>query len=150
MIDKELYSKIHALLPISCLDLVIINQGKILLIYRNRLPAKDQYWFPGGRILKNESFEAAAKRLALGETGIHVNLVKTLGADNLIFPEDPFGHGHGTHTVTCVAYCEPVTTDVKVDNNHDSHIWWDPADTSIKLDKYVTSWSDVALRLKGF
>lgn len=140
MIDRELYSKIHELLPIACLDLVIINQGKILLVKRNREPAKDQYWLPGGRIFRNETFAEAAKRLALGETGINIEFIKMLGTDNLKFPEDPFGHGQGTHTITCIAQCVATTTDVKVDENHDAHLWWDPAD-QMNLHEYVTYWA---------
>lgn len=145
MIDKELYSKIHELLPISCLDIVIIDDGKVLLVKRNRKPAEGQYWLPGGRILRNESFADAAKRLVLGETGLHINAVETLGVDNLIFTDDPFGHGQGTHTVTVVTKCVPVTTDVKVDGNHDNHIWWDPKTPLEGLHEYVTSWADAAL-----
>ena len=146
MIDKELYSKIHELLPIACVDLLIVDDGKILLVKRNREPAKDQYWFPGGRMLRNETFAGAAKRLALGETGLHINAVETLGVDNLIFVEDPFGHGQGTHTVTCVVKCMPITTDIKLDPNHDSYIWWDHTPLE-GLHEYITSWSDAALRL---
>lgn len=147
MIDKELYSKIHELLPIACLDLVMIDDGKVLLLKRNRKPAENQYWLPGGRILRNETFADAAKRLALGETGLHINAVETLGVDNLMFTDDPFGHGQGTHTVTVVVKCVLVTTDVKVDSNHDSHIWWDPKTPLEGLHEYVTSWSDAALGL---
>lgn len=144
MIDKELYSKIHELLPIACLDLVILHQNKILLVKRNRKPAKDQYWLPGGRILRNETFTEAAKRLALGEAGIQVDVVRTLGADNLIFTDDPFGHGQGTHTISCIVECIPITTDVKVDSNHDGFIWWNPSD-KLELDNYVTRWSSLVL-----
>jgi ADP-ribose pyrophosphatase YjhB (NUDIX family) len=99
-------------------------------------------------MLRNETFVDAAKRLALGETGLHIDAIETLGVDNLMFPDDPFGHGQGTHTVTVVVKCVPVTTDVKIDGNHDHYTWWDPSELIYNLHPYVTSWSDTALGLK--
>ena len=147
MIDKDLYSKIHELLPIACLDLVIVDEGKVLLIRRNRQPAKDQYWLPGGRIFRDETFIDAAKRLALTETGLHINNIETLGVDNLIFNEDPFGHGQGTHTITCVMKCIPTTTDVKLDANHSAYVWWDPTEPGAALHEYVRVWTKSTLGL---
>ena len=145
MIDQELYSQMHQLLPIACLDLVIIQSGKVLLVKRNKEPAKGQFWLPGGRIFRNETFDDAAKRIALGETGLQINNIKTLGADNIIFDTDPFGHGKGTHTITCVVKCIPATPDVHVDQNHDDFFWWDPRMHHEELSDYVTYWTDTAL-----
>lgn len=147
MIPTELYSKIHELLPIVCIDLVIVKNGHILLLKRNRKPAEGQYWLPGGRMLRDETFVDGAKRLALGETGLHVDAIETLGVDNLMFPDDPFGHGKGTHTVTVIVKCVPVDTEVKIDGNHDTYVWWDPSELIYNLDPYVTSWTDTALGL---
>lgn len=145
IIPNDLYAKIHESLPIFCLDLVIVQDQKILLVKRNREPAKDQYWFPGGRMFKGEQFMDTARRIAQGEVGIHIDSIQILGADNLVFAEDPFGHGKGTHTPTCIIKCNLVTNDIKLDQNHDEFLWWDPTKPIDGLHSYVALWALKAL-----
>lgn len=124
LIEKTLYSKIHQIIPIACIDLVIRHKNKILLIKRNVEPAKNQYWFPGGRILRNETFIEAAKRIAKNEVGLTVSKLSCIGTGNLIFKEDPFGHGLGTHTVSFIYKCYADKCTPSLDNNHIDYIWW--------------------------
>lgn len=125
MIEKELYSKIHELMPIATVDLIIIKDGKILLIKRKLDPAKGQFWFPGGRIERNESFQNAAKRLALKEVGLTIEKFEQIGVGNLTFETDPFGHGKGTHSVTFVMRANLAGNDLpKLDENHSEFTWW--------------------------
>jgi colanic acid biosynthesis protein WcaH len=127
IIEKDVYSKIHSLIPIPCVDLVIIRDNRILLVRRKLEPAKGQYWFPGGRIMRNESFVNATKRLAKAEVGLDIDIKKIahIGIGNLLFPTDPFGHGQGTHSVTFVFKCVVGNDNPILDQNHDEFIWWD-------------------------
>lgn len=125
MIDQPLYTKIHKLMPIPCIDLVIVRNNKLLLIKRNREPAKLQYWLPGGRIFRGESLEATAKRIAKDEVGLSVSRLEFLGIGNLLFKEDPFGHGCGTHTVTFIYKCYAARGTPSLDGNHIDYVWWD-------------------------
>lgn len=50
--------------PLVSIDLVVRNQqGNILLGERTNRPAQGYWFVPGGRILKDETFEGAFKRL---------------------------------------------------------------------------------------
>jgi ADP-ribose pyrophosphatase YjhB (NUDIX family) len=124
-IPPNLYSSMHAILALPTIDVVILQRGKALLLRRIREPAKDQLWFPGGRLFKNEAFEDAARRLALGEAGIAVAKLEFLGIDNLIFPTDPFNHGLGTHMVSLLFRCRPAKPEIPVscDENHAGYVW---------------------------
>ena len=143
MIDKELYVQIHTLMPIPCVDLVITRANKILLVRRKEEPAKGQLWFPGGRIMRGESFTAAAKRLAKAEAGLDVITLCHVGVGNLTFDEDPFGHGQGTHAVTFVIKCTAMgTTDPILDDNHSTFCW--VANPGNDVDPYVRQFAYLA------
>lgn len=100
-INDNLYQSILANIPIVCVDVAIIKSNQVLLVRRNREPAKGEWWLPGGRLYKNESLSACAVRKAQEETGIYClpgPLVHTQGTifDNVhsvnfcyvMFPKD--------------------------------------------------------------
>ena len=56
--------------PIISVDLIIKNKkSEILMGKRINNPAKNFYFVPGGRILKNESIDDAIERISLNELG---------------------------------------------------------------------------------
>ena len=77
-IPKNTYKKIHALMPIPCVDIVIVHNGAVLLGLRNNKPAQGTYWFPGGRVLKGETLFEAAQRKTKQETGLNIKIIKQL------------------------------------------------------------------------
>lgn len=101
-IPKELYSKIHELMPIICVDIVVGSGDGIILIKRDTEPAKGEWWFCGGRILKGEKLKSAARRIVKREAGLVINHTTYVGHDQTSFDTDPFGHGFGTHTINFV------------------------------------------------
>lgn len=68
----------------------------------------------------------AAARLLEGETGLSPGPLSFLGAGDLGFPDDPFGHDMGTHAVTLVLSCRPEGGAVSLDGNHSGHVWAAP------------------------
>jgi len=63
-IPDEEYKYILKNMPILCVDLLIMHDGRCLLLKRDNEPAKGEYWFAGGRVRKLETIESAAKRIA--------------------------------------------------------------------------------------
>lgn len=124
-IPEGIFRKIHELMPIMCVDLCIVRDGRVLLLKRKKNPDAGRYWLPGGRLIKGESVHAAALRIARAETGMGVNVERFLGYTDLVFEEDPFGHGKKTHTVSLVFVCNPTSAEVVFDENHSSYLWWD-------------------------
>lgn len=57
-------------MPVTCVDLIVIHKNKFLLGKRMNKPLKNNWCFPEGRILKDESFDQAIYRKAKEETGL--------------------------------------------------------------------------------
>ena len=90
------------------------------MVKRKENPAKDKWWLVGGRVFKNESLESAARRKVTEEIGLSVNsLVRLIEGYELLFKEDPYGHGNGTHTVvTCFMSEIETIKNIKLDDFH--------------------------------
>ena len=101
-IPTDLYTDIHQHMPIICVDIVIYYNESILLIKRSVEPAKDEWWFPGGRLLKLERLRNAPERIVKKETNLEITQLSYIGFDETVFDTDPFGHGEKTHTINHV------------------------------------------------
>jgi 8-oxo-dGTP pyrophosphatase MutT (NUDIX family) len=79
------------------------------------------WWLPGGRLLKGETFFAAAQRKAREETGLtNVSCIQILGVWNTFFPTSNWDNetDKGTQTVNPIVLVElnDVDEDVKLDD----------------------------------
>jgi colanic acid biosynthesis protein WcaH len=100
-IDESLYQKVHELMPIFCVDVILKIENKFLMVKRTQNPAKGQWWFPGGRVYKNERLLSAVKRKVLEETSLKIkHLEKIVDTYEIFFEEAPFNHNNGTHTLS--------------------------------------------------
>ena len=120
--EKE-YNLIISKMPILCVDLLIIHNKKCLLLKRNDEPAKGQYWFPGGRVLKNELIKDAAIRKAKEETNLDCEFKEIVSIEETIFEKSRFKNSD-VHTVNVCCYLKP--TNIKkfnLDKNHSDFKW---------------------------
>lgn len=79
-------------MPLCCVDLVVENKGKFLLVKRKRNPAKGKWWFPGGRVFFGENLTSAAKRKLKEELGIKkAKSIRFLGVEETRFEKGYFG-----------------------------------------------------------
>jgi colanic acid biosynthesis protein WcaH len=79
-IPVPLYNKILRVLPIVCVDLLVINEkNEILLLKRKNDPAKGEWWFPGGRVYHGEQRMDAAKRKLFEECGLRSKIFIEMG-----------------------------------------------------------------------
>lgn len=139
MIKKKLYKKIQEVLPICCVDIVILNKNKeFLLLKRVNEPAKGKWWIPGGRILKGEKLEKAVLRKAKEETGLSVTIKKMLGVKETIFKEGYFGNS--AHTINIIFLAEAKTNKVKMDFQNSQYKWFSKIDKNFNpyLKKFLT------------
>jgi len=106
-IPDELYYKILENVPICCVDLVIVQNSKILLIKRATEPEKNLWGFVGGRVLKKESLLKAAKRKAIEEIGVEVDVGEMIGIYETIFDKGPYPSlKTGVHTINITFFAK--------------------------------------------
>ena len=88
-------------------------------------PAKGQYWFPGGRVLKGELIPAAAGRKALEETGLSSRFQETVSIEETIFPR----RGEMACDIHTLNVCCRLAVDAldgfALDGTHEGHLWVD-------------------------
>jgi colanic acid biosynthesis protein WcaH len=127
-INQDLYNKILENMPIICVDGVITNKdNKILFIKRENEPAKDEWWFPGGRLIKNELLEDAIIRKVKEETNLDVSIVSYLGFTETKFDTGPFGIP--VHTINFTYHLVSNSyNNLKIDCLHSDFIWSDEID----------------------
>ena len=79
-IPEALFSQILQVMPIPCVDILVVNEkGDVLLVLRRNEPAAGQWWFPGGRVLFGELRCDAAKRKLEEECGISSTHFQEIG-----------------------------------------------------------------------
>ena len=122
--DKE-YKNIVKLVPIVCVDLLIVDGKKFLLGKRVNQPAREQWFFPGGRIYKGETILKAAIRKAKEEMGMRISAknLSVLGVGETIF--DGKGIDKARHSVNIV-YLVKVNNKTKFhfDKTQHSEVKW--------------------------
>lgn len=127
-LDKSLFQTIVANTPLISVDLVVLNkEGKALLGQRLNRPALNHWFVPGGRIFKDESFEAAFKRITKDELGIEINLyeAKFLGVYEHFYDDNFSGSEFSTHYVVLgyALLLEDKNLDLPK-NQHSNYKWF--------------------------
>ncbi|MFQ5532060.1 MAG: NUDIX domain-containing protein [Candidatus Nanoarchaeia archaeon] len=115
-------------MPICCVELLFRDGSDILLVKRKQHPAKDQWWFPGGRIHKNETVQDAAIRKAKEELNLDVYFEKVVKVYEVMFKQGPFDLKTGIHSINILVEVKPQTTPIlhkhiKLDQNHSDWVF---------------------------
>ena len=122
-IPQEEYTKILSVLPILCVDLLILFKGKCLLLKRNNEPAKGQYWFPGGRIYKMEIIKEAALRKAKEEVNFDCQFQEIISIEETIYKKNK-DMLTDMHTVNlCCKLATDSINEIVLDEQHSDHTW---------------------------
>lgn len=137
-LTKEVFSTVIESTPLVSIDLVIKNQkGQALLGQRLNRPAKDFWFVPGGRILKNESLGDAFKRLTLEELGqeFSIKQASLLAPFDHFYDDNVFGDDFSTHYVA-IAYVltlEYALEKLPLNIQHGNYQWFN-IDELMQLD----------------
>lgn len=153
-LNKADFSELVQKAPLIAIDLCIIKNRSILLGKRLNNPAKNCFFVPGGRVLKNEKIKDTTNRILEEETSFRfkddIYLVSFLGVfehfynDNFLDNED-----FNTHYIT-IAYLIDYKNLVKIDlkkksEQHSEYIWLNPLkndNKSINIHKYAMNYLD--------
>lgn len=128
-LDLPLFKTIVAHTPLVSIDLIVLNNdGKALLGRRLNRPAQGYWFVPGGRIRKDESFDAAFLRLTAEELGISTPLMDScfLGAYQHFYPDNFTGCDFSTHYVV-LGYqliVDELVMKLPIEQ-HDAYRWFD-------------------------
>lgn len=143
-INAKLYRKILEVLPISCVDLVIVSGKSFLMVKRKNKPAKGEWCVPGGRVFKNETLIQAVGRKVKEETGLKkFKIVKFLTVKEFFSKDSEFGPS--THTIDSVFIIQASLKDPLVTDNQSSDIRW-----FREVDKRWIKYARDILKLAGF
>ncbi|MFT5760650.1 MAG: colanic acid biosynthesis protein WcaH [Alteromonadaceae bacterium] len=90
--------------PLVSIDLIVRNiEGNVLLGKRTNRPAQGFWFVPGGRVLKDEHFASAFKRLIKEELGLD-NVQSTFKGIYQHFYDDNFSEGDFSTHYLVLAY----------------------------------------------
>jgi ADP-ribose pyrophosphatase YjhB (NUDIX family) len=112
-IHLTIYDQIIKLMPIPSVEAVIVIDGSLLFLRRKNDPAMGQWWFPGGRIHREESFEETLHREVKEETGLEIESYRFIKAYSRVFPE--------RHDITIVYLCKCKESKIEIDSEHSEY-----------------------------
>ncbi len=131
----EEYRKVLSTMPIVCVDCLVVNaKGEYLLVKRNNEPLKDEYWVPGGRLLKNERLLDAVQRKMREEIGIEVEIVKCCGFFEEFFERSAEDAENGVHSISFLYLVKPRSDTIRLDDQSSGWGWF--SDPPVRLTRY--------------
>lgn len=135
-IPDELYNQILEHMPIICVDGVVVKDGEILLLLRDSEPEKNKWWFPGGRLLKNEDLHTAVIRKVKEETDLECTVNSFLDVTQTTFSTGI--NNIPTHTINLCFILHANVKNCKLDDEHKGYGWFDsPPTDAPETIKYI-------------
>jgi colanic acid biosynthesis protein WcaH len=142
-IPARLYEKILRVMPIACVDAVIVRGRSFLLGKRMNKPAKGKWFVIGGRVMKGESLERSIKRHVKAETGLtDLRIKKFLTAAAVIFKDS--AQGPSSHAISSVFLVEMPTKILSPSKENKELKWF------TRIDKNWHPYVKKVLKLAGF
>lgn len=128
--------------PLVSIDLIVVQQGKVLLGKRTNRPAQGYWFVPGGRIRKNETLNDSFKRLSSDELGVCCSQQQAsfLGVFEHFYSDSVFGLTPSTHYVALAYTLElPGDSILLSPVQHSDVLWWqlDQAVSSSSVHQYT-------------
>lgn len=126
--ETNKFLEVIDLTPLVSIDLILQRSDhKYLLGKRSNKPAQGYWFVPGGRIRKNETLDAAMRRISKTELGFEINITEALllGAYDHIY-DDNFTAASDINThYVALGYKVKVASDICVhlDAQHTSLQW---------------------------
>ena len=123
-LDGEVFECVITNTPLVSVDLIVKNEGKVLLGKRVNKPAQG-YWFTlGGRVLKDEMINSAIARIAKVELGIELTSTpKFIGVFEHLYDDSIFDHV-STHYVNLGYEVELSGLEDLPKDQHNEYRWF--------------------------
>ena len=92
-VADDLFRKIVENAPLVSVDLIVRNEGRVLLGRRVNKPAQGKWFTLGGRVMKNETISSAIGRIAKTELGTELTaLPRFIGVFEHFYDDGIFDH----------------------------------------------------------
>jgi len=125
VVSEKLYSRILRVMPIPCVDLLVVDDaGSVLLLLRRNEPAAGQWWFPGGRVQFGEQRRDAAKRKLEEECGLSSTQFQEIGTFDILLNSGPNQRSHAITTLFKVRVASGQ--DIRLDPQSSEACWLTP------------------------
>jgi colanic acid biosynthesis protein WcaH len=132
MLSNADFLTVVRLTPLVAIDLIVTDGNRrILLGHRRNRPAQGTWFVPGGRITKNESLDAAFKRIVHNELGVasaQRSAARFFGVYEHLYDDNFIAeNGVGTHYVVLV-YSMELDSNAPVGryDQHSQYVWFTP------------------------
>lgn len=121
-IPEDQFAEFLRLMPQISIEIVVEHDGGLLLAKRTSDPGRGEWFWPGGRLHKGETFTAAVHRLADQELGIDVDVQECLGVQSQFWETDSHSGVENRHTVNIVYLVRPGDEfDISLDEQHSEY-----------------------------
>jgi ADP-ribose pyrophosphatase YjhB (NUDIX family) len=107
--------------PFCAVGAIVVDKGALLLIKRDREPARGQWSLPGGRVEIGETLREALVREVREETGVDVDVDGLIGVAERIVRDDDGAIEY--HYVILDYVCTPRSTSVKAGDDAADARW---------------------------
>ena len=128
MLDTQTFKTVIGSAPLVSIDLCLVCDGQVLLGKRTNEPLKGEWFTPGGRIHKNETWQGALLRIAgveLGLSGIAVEDFSLMGVWDHFYNNSVVDQGISTHYVNLPHYVGfESKPEIILDDQHGEFEWF--------------------------
>ncbi len=133
-LNATTFETVVASTPLISIDLLVQNEyGEYLFGLRNNRPAQGYWFVPGGRVQKNETLDAAFRRLTHEELGLALtrSAAQFKGVYEHFYKDSIFGEEVSTHYVV-LAYEVTLPADSAIldSQQHSDVLWIKPVELS--------------------
>ena len=129
MLDAQTFKTVIENTPLVSIDLCLVCDGQVLLGKRTNEPLKGEWFTPGGRIHKNETWQDALLRIVKAELGLCDTAVESfslMGVWDHFYNNSTVGQNISTHYVN-LTHCIYFKSRPKInlDYQHVAFEWFD-------------------------
>ena len=129
MLDAQTFKTVIENAPLVSIDLCLVCDGQVLLGKRANEPLKGEWFTPGGRIHKNETWQHALLRIVKAELGlcdIAVEDFSLMGVWDHFYNNSALDENTSTHYVNLPHYAGfKSKPQIALDDQHGEFKWFD-------------------------
>ena len=129
MLDTKTFKTVIENTPLVSIDLCLVCDGQVLLGKRTNEPLKGEWFTPGGRIHKNETWQHALLRIVeveLGLSDIAVENFALMGMWDHFYNNSALDGNASTHYVNLPHYAGfKSKPQIALDDQHGEFKWFD-------------------------